>query len=96
MNYLSSLNVYEEAKDNRCQKIYALLSARNFDQGKSNLQDFHDIDTKMLPNVLEAVQHYDSEYPDDDEADHVLPRVRSLSIVYEIMRKWDKVFNDVY
>ena len=95
-DFITCLNDYEDVKANRGRKIYAVLSHRNHDEDKSNLQDFIDIDTKMLPKVLEVVQHYDTEYPDVDEAECVLPRVGSLSIVYEIMRKWDKVFNDVY
>jgi hypothetical protein len=52
----------------------------------SNVQHFDDIDVKLLPNMLENAQKYSKtvfQWGKDEEA---------LSIVYEVMRKWDKVF----
>ena len=74
---------------NRAQKIYRLLSKRNESMSTSNVQHFDDIDIKILPFMLEAVQRYAS-VVNPDEDDHW--RVKVLSIVYEVMRKWDKVF----
>ena len=56
----------------------------------SNTQYFGDIDVKILPNMLEAVQKgYDASFAKNNF--WVDPKVDPLSIVYEIMRKWDKV-----
>ncbi|KAK1739025.1 hypothetical protein QTG54_010341 [Skeletonema marinoi] len=71
----------EDREINRAEKIYGLLSSRN--KTMSNVQDFGDIDVKLLPNILESVQKY-SNYGDEDI-------VKASSIVYEIMRCWDKV-----
>ena len=49
----------------------------------SNVQHFSDIDAKLLPNVLEAVQKYSK-----DGNDRV---VKAASTVYEIFRCWEKV-----
>ncbi len=67
-------------EDNRARKIYGLLSSRN--ETMSNVQDFGDIDVKLLPNLLEAVQKYS--FGEDDDM--------TLSITYEVMRKWDKLY----
>ena len=66
---------------NRARKIYALLSLRN--DTTSNVQHFSDIDLKLLPNILQAMQKYSNYMREYSEV--------PLSIVYEIMRKWDKV-----
>ncbi len=70
----------------RAQKIFELLSVRN--RSMSNVKHFDDIDVKLLPGVLGAVLWYAS------YARIVTNplRVPPLSIVYEVMRKWDKVF----
>jgi hypothetical protein len=81
-----NLNLYDSgnelAKDlekNRALKIYILLSSRN--RSMSNVQHFGGMDIKMLPNMIEAVQRYAE-----------LASVKELSIVYEVMRKWEEVF----
>jgi hypothetical protein len=51
----------------------------------SNVQYFDDIDVKILPFMLKAVQRYAIVI-------HPYDSVKALSIVYEVMRKWDKVF----
>ncbi len=94
-----SWNVYQFWKDgtwheapesfNRARKIYKLLSERNKSTSMSNVQYFDDIDVKLLPSIIEAVQRY-AGVVNPDEDDHC--RVKALSIVYEVMRKWDKVF----
>jgi len=80
-------NSHEQGQINRCRKIYSLLSSRN--ETMSNVQHFDDIDVKILPNILEAVQKYATKVPDDDVN---YPKVEPLSIVYETMRKWEKAF----
>mmetsp|Transcript_18029 Transcript_18029/g.30432 ORF Transcript_18029/g.30432 Transcript_18029/m.30432 type:complete len:156 (+) Transcript_18029:3-470(+) len=73
-------NSHEQGQINRCRKIYSLLSSRNATM--SNVQHFGNIDLKILPIMLEAVQKY---------AKNVnFLEVKPLSIVYEVMRKWDK------
>ncbi len=71
--------------ENRDRKIYSILSSRN--KTISNVQHFDDIDVKLLPNVLESVQRY-SKYATRWHKHESKP----LSIVYEVMRKWDKAF----
>ena len=51
----------------------------------SNVQFFGDVDVKLLPNIVEAVQKY-VDLPGRTFG------VWPLSIVYEVMRKWEKVF----
>ena len=54
----------------------------------SNVQHFGDIDVNVLPHMVEAVQTYA-----EAEAYMGLAGIplTALSIVYEVMRKWDKV-----
>jgi hypothetical protein len=91
------LDVYEswnindkEREKNRGRKIYRLLSSRH--KSTSNVQHFGDIDVKILPNIVGAVQKYASCQTPSDYIDDIDSFVRELSIVYELMRKWDKVF----
>ena len=93
-NYRSNIvfsdwNSLEVKQFNRGKKIYKLLSLRN--KTMSNTQYFGDIDVKILPNILEAVQkNYYSSFT--KYYFWVDPKVDPLSIVYEIMRKWDTAF----
>ena len=80
---LHSYNSLSDMGMNKARKIYALLSSRN--KTMSNVQHFSDIDLKILPNMLAAAQKYSN----DMQKHH--PKVNSLSIVYEIMCRWDKV-----
>ena len=85
-------NLHKDEPMNRGMKIYHLLSCRN--KTMSNAKHFGDIDVKILPDMLGAVQKYQinaSVY----KAKHYIrhdPQVNPLSIVYEVMRRWDKVF----
>ena len=65
---------------NRAQKFYGILYCRNGPM--TNVRHFNGIDIKILPNMIGTVQRYWNSY---------LP-LNSLSIVYEVMRKWEKVF----
>ena len=80
----------KETELNRARKIYNILSLRN--KSLSNVQHFDGIDVKILPNMVEAVQRYSGLVNEQSEVeqDH---NVKDLSIVYEVMRKWDKVFS---
>ncbi|KAK1739049.1 leucine-rich repeat protein [Skeletonema marinoi] len=73
-------NPHDKWHINRGWKIYSILSSRN--ETMSNVQHFSDIDVKILPIMLEAVQTYATNVDDS--------KVKPLSIVYEVMRKWDK------
>ena len=65
---------------NRARKFCRFLHCRN--ESMTNVQHFNGIDVKILPIMIVAVQRYWNSY---------LP-LNSLSIVYEVMRKWEKVF----
>ncbi|KAL7451930.1 hypothetical protein ACHAWC_003684 [Mediolabrus comicus] len=77
---------------NRARKIYNLLSQRNKSKSTSNVQHFDDVDVKILPSMLKAAQRYASVVHPYDRFLPGFCRVEPLSIVYEVMRKWDKVF----
>ncbi len=84
-----SINDLEKEREkNRGRKIYKLLSSRH--ESMSNVQHFGGIDVNVLPHMVEAVQKYASCQVGFDI--HLRRFVRELSIVYELMRKWDKVF----
>ena len=81
-----------ESKANRQKKIYRILSHRN--RECSNVQHFSDVPIELLPEMLTSIQQYseyhlgDNRLPDQDDRD-----VKSLSVVYEIMRKWDQAIS---
>ena len=77
---------------NRARKIYKLLSERNKSMSASNVQHFDDIDVKFLPFMIKSVQRYASVVHPHDHQRVDYCRVEPLSIIYEVMRKWDKVF----
>ncbi len=93
-NVYRSWKTRHEASEsfNRARKIYRLLSERNRAMSASNVHHFDEVDVKTLPFILKAVQRYANvEHPDDHQrVDYC--RVEPLSIVYEVMRRWDKVF----
>ncbi|KAL7457963.1 hypothetical protein ACHAWC_009974 [Mediolabrus comicus] len=80
------------ASFNRARKIYRLLSQRNESMSTPNVHHFDDIDVNLLPSILEAVQRYAVAIDPFDRHRPGYCRVEPLSIVYEVMRKWDKVF----
>ena len=81
---MSAMNNRDVPEDNRAWKIYTVLIKRN-ETISSVVQHFGDIDIKLLPNILQAVQKY-SLMNDRNPC-----RANALTIVYEIMRRWDKV-----
>ena len=89
------LNNSYERYVNRGEKIYSLLSSRH--RTMSNTQYFSDMDVKILPNMLDSIQRYEMIAQSSKDADTLDENqhdvtVGSLSIVYEVMRKWEKVF----
>ena len=86
-------NSHEERQVNRGRKIYHLLSSRN--KTMSNAKYFENNDAKILPNMLTCVQKYHDASIHYDLKNKMYkhdPKVDPLSIVYEVMRKWDKAF----
>eukprot|EP00986_Skeletonema_menzelii_P013449 scaffold7852_cov151-Skeletonema_menzelii.AAC.14 len=81
-------NWHENWRINRGSKIYYLLSCRN--KTGSNAKHFDDLDVKILPNMLDAVQKYQNHANGHDLS--IFRGAEPLSILFEIMRKWDKVF----
>lgn len=59
-HYCNHTNGSKNRKINKAKKIYRILSLRN--RAMSNVQHFGDIDVKLLPNVLEAVQKYSNAF----------------------------------
>eukprot|EP00985_Skeletonema_marinoi_P011498 scaffold5475_cov98-Skeletonema_marinoi.AAC.3 len=85
-------NSHPQGQINRGWKLYSLLSIRN--QLMSNVKHFGDIDVKILPNMLEAMQRYHNAVSVYNANAHSFRRnfeVEPVSIVYETLRKWDKV-----
>ncbi len=80
-------NETDSREINRSRKIYSLLASRH--ETMSNVQHFGDIDVKLLPKILAAVQKYSNMNVAWDTSYCV--DVKALSIVYEVMRRWDKV-----
>ena len=56
-----------------------------WNEAMSNVQHFNDVDLKLLPNIVEAVQKYENTA---DRSEDGYDNVKALSIVYEVMRKW--------
>ncbi len=85
-------NSHEQWQTNRASKVYRLLSSRN--GTLSNVTHFGDIDVKILPNMLEVVQKYhDAAIMYNLDIEFRISYVEPLSIMYEMMRKWDKAFH---
>lgn len=85
-------NLEGDPKGNRQRKIYNILARRHMEM--CNVQYFDDIDTNLLPEILAAVQRCAVDPPfgsgDIYEANR---KVNKLSIMFEIMRKWDKALS---
>ena len=79
----------------RQKKIYYILSARN--RSLSNVDHFdEDMPVELLPDMLMSIQKY-AHYHDigNDEEKEVKPSqdnsdVKPLSIMFEILQRWDK------
>ena len=87
-----------DPKNVRYKKNYAVLSSRN--RNRSHVQHFDDVPVDFLPDILSLIQQY-SKYHVLDHAPYrsrphpppCVHDVKSLSVVYEIMRFWDKAFS---
>jgi hypothetical protein len=84
-------NEEDDPTGNRQRKIYNILASRN--KRMSNAQYFDDIDINLLPEILAAVQRYASTPVSERQLLYrVNSEVSGLSIVYELMRKWDSIY----
>ena len=87
---LKVTNERNDTKGNRHRKIYNVLVRRHL-LGMSNVQHFDDIDVNLLPEVLLAVQMYSTASTHSTSTSYCNNKsVNALSIVHEIMLKWDK------
>ncbi len=87
-NWLKNYN-YGDPTGNRQRKIYNILARRH--EKMCNVQHFDDIDINLLPDILVAVQY--CAIDSDSLIYNANEYVNSLSITFEIMRKWDKALS---
>jgi hypothetical protein len=80
-----------ELRPLRRKKIYAVLSSRNIEC--LNAQHFDDVPVEFLPDMLRSVQQYSEYHLGDNAPPKDNEDVNSLSVVYEVMRWWDKAFS---
>jgi len=76
----------------RKKKVYSILSARN--RSLSNVDHFNDdMPVELLPHMLNTIERY-ANYHETNEDDDAPPQdtrdVKPLSIVFEILQRWDK------
>mmetsp|Transcript_8257 Transcript_8257/g.12924 ORF Transcript_8257/g.12924 Transcript_8257/m.12924 type:complete len:314 (+) Transcript_8257:2-943(+) len=85
-------NTDDDPIGNRWRKIYNILARRHTEM--CNVQHFNGFDINLLPDILAAVQRYAVDPPFGSGHIYELNRqVKSLSIMFEIMRKWDKALS---
>ena len=84
------INDASAASGLRSKKIYSVLSTRN--KNCSNAELLDKVPVEILPNLLVSIQSY-SKYPLSAEEDEDDDRVLALSVVYEVMRWWDKILS---
>ena len=72
----------------RQKKIYTILSSRN--KECSNVDHFdEDMPVELLPDVLTSIQRYSKYYQAEDGPLKSQDDVTPLSIMYEVLQKWD-------
>jgi len=78
----------------RQKKIYCVLSSRN--RNSSNVEHFEDLPFELLPNLLSLIEQYSNyhiaqtQLPTWQRVKQSTLDVKPLSIVYEVLQKWDK------
>ena len=77
----------------RQKKIYSILSARNRKCSNSNVLYFSDVPVEFLPDMLISIQQYSGYYTGYNAPPKHHKHAESLSVVYEVMRRWDKVIS---
>ena len=82
---------YFEPKAVRQKKIYSVLSSRN--RECSNVQHFGDVPVEFLPDMLTSIQQYSEYHLGDKPPPKRNDGAKALSVMYEILRKWDKTLS---
>lgn len=72
----------------RQKKVYSILSDRN--QSCSNVNYFEDVPVEFLPEILVSIQQYSNYHVPENTPRQADRDVMPLSIVCEILQKWDK------
>jgi len=74
----------------RQKKIYSILSLRNM--FSSNVDHFdEDMPVELLPDMLHSIQRYSNYHTPVEDAPTQDPTdVKPISLVYEILQRWDK------
>ena len=73
----------------RQKKIYSILSSRN--KECSNVDHFdNDMPIELLPDMLTSIQRYSKYHETENGPPQSQDNVISLSIMYEVLQRWDK------
>ena len=72
----------------RQKKIYSILSSRN--RSWSNTDHFEDVPVEFLPDMLSSIQRYSNYHVSADAPRQADDDVEAVSIIYEILQRWDK------
>ena len=70
------------------KKIYSILSSRN--RKYSNVEHYEDVPVELLPDMLVSIQKYANYHVPDRAPDQADNDVIPVSIVFEILQRWDK------
>ena len=84
---IGKLTLYEP-KQVRQKKVYRIISSRN--RKCSNVKHFDGVPVELLPEILTSIQQYSEYHLGDNAPPKCDESADSLSVVYEIMRWWDK------
>jgi len=77
-----------DPKNVRQKKIYTMLSSRN--KECSNVDHFdNDLPVELLPDMLTSIQRYSNYHEAEDGPPKSQDDVIPLSIMYEVLQKWD-------
>ena len=72
----------------RQKKIYSILSSRH--RNRSNVEHFENVPVELLPAMLVSIQKYANYHVPDRAPDQADNDVIPVSIVFEILQRWDK------
>jgi len=82
---------YCTSRSTRAKKLYSILSTRN--KTNSNVQYFDKLPIELLPDMLESIKKYSEYHFGDETPRKAQSDVKPISIVYEILRKWDEALS---
>ena len=80
-----------EPKAVRQKKIYSVLSSRH--RECSNVQHLDHVPLEFLPDMLSSIQQYSDYHVGDKAPRKDMMDVTALSLIYEILRRWDKAIS---